>query len=223
MRISAAAFALLSVFAIARPARAQEPPPRIPFVVVDVHGSIPMFPSDSAGLAESRGMTLAELPGSGLGLQGAVTLYPLKLKAVTFGIGGEVIVSRSRQSADAATIAAAVAAGLASPRSSEERFRSFAPQLSFNFGNGNGWSYISGGIGRSNWALVPDGQEGYPPDSEVLKTINYGGGARWFMKRHVGFSFDVRFYAINPGTIYQGIVGSPRTTLTVINAGVSIK
>jgi len=168
-------------------------------------------------------MTLAELPGSGLGLQAAITLYPLHWKAVTFGIGGDVITSRARQSPDAATTAAATANGLPVPRASEERFRSFAPQLSFNFGNGNGWSYLSGGLGRSNWALVPAGQEGYPPDSEVLKTINYGGGGRWFMKRHVGFSFDIRFYAINPGTIYEGIPGSPRTTLTVINAGVSIK
>ena len=223
MRVPAVAFVLVSLIAAARPARAQEPPPRIPFVVVDVHGSMPRFPSDSQPLADSRAMTLAELPGSGLGLQAAITLYPLHWKAVTFGIGGDVITSRARQSTDAATAAAAAAAGLAVPRASEERFRSFAPQLSFNFGNGNGWSYISGGLGRSNWALVPEGQEGYPPDSDVLKTLNYGGGARWFMKRHVGFSFDVRFYAISPGTTYEGIPGTPRTTLTVINAGVSIK
>ena len=38
--------------------------------------------------------------------------------------------------------------------------------------------------------------------SARLKTINYGGGARWFAKAHVAFSFDVRFYAINPGPAF---------------------
>ena len=61
-----------------------------------------------------------------------------------------------------------------------------------------------------------------------MKTINYGGGARWFIKSHVAFSFDVRFYAINPGVVLarpNGTLreGSPRTTLTAIGAGVSIK
>ena len=32
-----------------------------------------------------------------------------------------------------------------------ERFTHLAPELSFNFGTGNGWSYLSGGIGRSTW------------------------------------------------------------------------
>jgi len=44
MRVPAAAFVLISLLAAARPASAQEPPPRIPFVVVDVHGSMPRFP-----------------------------------------------------------------------------------------------------------------------------------------------------------------------------------
>src|SRR4029078_13011763 len=81
----------------------------------------------------------------------------------------------------------------------EEKFRSVAPQLSFNFGTGRGWSYLSGGLGQSTWSLVPADCLPFPTDTDRLKTINYGGGARWFMKSHVAFSFDVRFYAINPG------------------------
>ena len=63
------------------------------------------------------------------------------------------------------------------------------------------------------------------PDAERLKTIDYGGGARWFAKPHLAFSFDVRFYAINPSHFRQP--GWPeqvlRTTLFVVGAGVSIK
>ena len=79
-------------------------------------------------------------------------------------------------------------------------------------------------LGRSTWAVVPQGQEGFAADSEQLKTISYGGGARWFIKTHLAFSFDVRFYAINPGTPFvAGVLGSPRKTLLVIGAGVSVR
>ena len=77
-------------------------------------------------------------------------------------------------------------------------FTAFTPQLSFNFGNGDGWSYISGGIGRGVWSTVPDAQQPLPADEERLTTINYGAGARWFAKPHVAFTFDVRFHEIYP-------------------------
>jgi hypothetical protein len=218
MRSLVASLVVLLVFA-ARPARAQDPPPRIPFYVIDLHGTVPRFPSDDQALADSRGMLLAELPGSGLGFQVGLHLYPLRWRAVTFGLGGELTAGRSHQTPDPGTMTS----GGTLLRSSEEKFFSVSPQISFNFGTGHGWSYISGGLGSSRWAIVPEGQDGFPPDSEPLKTVNYGGGARWFMKRHLAFSFDVRFYAINPGSDYAGFPGSPRTRLTVIGAGVSIK
>jgi hypothetical protein len=210
---SRVALLLLLLAGLARSASAQEPPPRIGPVVVDVHASLPRFPDDPA-LAQSRGMSVLELPGSGMGMQVGLHLYPLKWKAITFGVGGELVLSRATQTP---------AAGVANVRPSEERFVSLAPQLSFNFGSGNGWSYISGGIGQSTWAVTPEGQEGFPADTDRLKTINYGGGARWFMKSHLAFSFDVRVYAINPGISYFGLPASPRTALLIIGAGVSLK
>ncbi len=187
--------------------------------VLDLHASVPQFPSDDAQLAASRGMDPAELPGAGLGIQAGAHFYLLKIKAVTFGIGAEFAASRARQTPAASTTTATTTL-----RASEERFSTFSPQLSLNFGTGRGWSYLSGGIGVSNWALVPQGQEGFPADSESLKTINYGGGARWFARPHLAFSFDARFYAINPGTPFiAGQLGSPRTTLMIIGVGVSLK
>jgi hypothetical protein len=195
--------------------QAQEPPPRIPWYVLDFHATVPSFPSDPI-LADSRGMSLAELPGAGLGLQAGLHFYPLRWRAITFGIGGEVTGNRSRQTPPATSTTQL--------RGAEEKFLSASPQLSFNFGSGHGWSYLSGGIGVSQWSLIPDGRdEPFPGDTERLKTINYGGGARWFAKPHIAFSFDLRFYAINPGTPYLGNPGSPRARLLVIGAGVSIK
>ena len=42
------------------PASAQDPPPPIPWFVVDLHASIPKFPSDDVDLANSRGMNPGE-------------------------------------------------------------------------------------------------------------------------------------------------------------------
>ena len=214
MRGFVAFLVMLSVSLAARPVHAQDPPPRIGPFVIDLHGALPNFPSDDSLLADSRGMKLAELPGSGLGFQVGAHLYLLRWRAMTVGVGGEFAASRARQTP---------AAGVQSVRPAEERFTSIAPQLSFNFGTGHGWSYISGGLGQSVWSIVPEGQDDYPADTDRVKTINYGGGARWFIKAHLAFSFDVRFYAINPGSAAYRFTQSPRTTLLVIGAGVSVK
>jgi hypothetical protein len=207
---------LLLLVSFVPAAAAQEPPPRIGPFVLDLHGTIPRFPSDSEQLAQSRGLQLNELPGTGLGLHAGAHVYFLKWKAITFGVGADLTVARAHQNPP--QVAEDVFA-----RAVTERFTHIAPQLSFNFGDGDGWSYISGGIGPSTWSVVPDGQVGKDPDVERIQTINYGGGARWFIKRHLAFSFDVRFYAINPATPLPGLPNSPRTTLLIMGAGISVK
>jgi len=202
------------VLGIAASSPAQEPPPRIGPIVVDLHGTVPRFPDDDPGLAASRGLSVSELPGTGLGVQAAANLYFLHWRAITFGFGGEIALARARQEPPAA------AKGL---QAVTEQFRSLDTQLSLNFGTGKGWSYLSGGIGRSNWSIVPDNLPHLFVDDQVLKTINYGGGARWFIRSHVAFSFDVRFYALNPGTPSAGNPASPRTTFLSVGAGISLK
>jgi hypothetical protein len=207
------AFVLL-ILVSAAPVRAQEPPPRIPIFVVDLQGNVPRFPQDPL-LAASRGLGETELPSTGLGGQLGAHVYVFKFKAITVGVGGQATLTRATRTppAQAPTLKAVT-----------ERFRSLGAQLSLNFGAGTGWSYLSGGIGRSNWSIVPEGREPLEGDEESLKTINYGGGARWFAKSHLAFSFDVRLYAINPGvSSLPGRDGSPRTTFMVIGAGVSLK
>ena len=202
----------LMLLACASRLDAQEPPPRIPWFVVDLHANVPNFPSEQQ-LADSRGLVLGELPGVGFGGDLGVHVYPLRWRQVTFGIGGQVTLARSHGAGDASLALRPVT----------ERFTSIAPQLSFNFGSGSGWSYISGGIAGSTWSVVPDGLDPLPSDQQRLKTINYGGGARWFIKPHLAFSFDVRFYAIDPSEPNGSQPGSPRTTLMIIGAGISMK
>lgn len=211
----AAAIVLLSC-AIVPAARAQEPPPPLPLIALDLHGSFANLPSDDRELAASRGLIAGELPGRAFGGDLGLHLYPLRVRAVTFGIGGQLTFVRAHHAPPATTATALL-------RPVTARFVSGGAQVSFNFGSGDGWSYLSGGIGRSVWQIIPDGAEPQASDEEKLKTINYGGGARWFIKRRLAFSVDVRFHAVNPGTPAFGFNGSPRTTLMVVGAGVTLK
>jgi hypothetical protein len=207
---------LATVALAAARASAQVAPPPIGPFVVDLRGTIAEFGSQPQ-LAESRGLTELELPGAGFGFDAGAHLYFFRWKALTFGIGGQFTFARSHSSAPLAT------SDEAPLHAVTERFTSVAPQLSFNFGTGNGWSYISGGLGTSTWSIVPDGSSPLPSDSERLRTLNYGGGARWFINPHLAFHFDVRVYAIDPGTPSSVFPGSPRTTLLVLGAGVAVK
>lgn len=199
-----------------RRAAAQDPPPRIGPFAVDLHLTIPRFPNRDAQLSESRALLQAEMPGAGLGLHGAASIYPVKWRALTVGIGVDATIARAhRGSRPVSTTAVG--------RAVTERFSHVAPDISFNFGSGDGWSYISGGIGPGIWYLAPDGAAPIGADSQRLQTINYGGGARWFTRRHLAFSFDVRFYAVAPSAPELGRPGSPRTTLLFMGAGISLK
>jgi hypothetical protein len=209
----ALAGALLLAFAAS--ASAQEPVPRVGPFVVDLHGIFTKLPN-SQQVADSRGLATSELPGSAFGGTLGLHLYFLKWKQLTLGIGGEVVGLRAHNVPPSDATATDL-------RPVTEKFLSASPQLSFNFGGQNGWSYISGGVGLSQWSIVPDGAESQDADLERLRTLNYGAGARWFMKPHLAFSFDVRVYSISAGAASFGFQGSPRSTLTVIGAGISLK
>jgi hypothetical protein len=215
MRASLVVVFALAVSAVANArAMAQDPPAPIGPFVVDIRGTVPSF-SQEHQLAESRGVSIAELPRFGLGAEAGLHLYFARWKAITFGVGAQATLGRAHSGAR-------MLSGR-QLRAVTETFRSFAPQLSFNFGSGDGWSYLSGGVGLSNWSIVPDGAAPRGVDLERLRTFNYGGGARWFMKRHVAFHVDVRFHEIHPPPPEPGFGLVPRTTMLIIGAGISLK
>jgi len=201
---------------VAGRAAAQDPIPDIGPFSIDLHGTVPHFPSDNDQLQKSRDLAQGELPGTGLGVHISANFYVYKWKAITFGLGGDAAFARSHRSGEL------ISDGTMG-RAVTERFTHVAPDISFNFGNGNGWSYLSGGIGRSTWYIVPDGAEPLAADHHPLETINYGGGAKWFLNRHLAFSVDARFYAVYPGVPDGARPASPRTTLIFAGAGISIK
>jgi len=190
-------------------AAAQGPPPRIGPLVFDLRGSFPALSTDAA-LAASRDLTSSELPGRGLGVDVNAHFYPLAIGPTTIGLGGQLTWIRARSTP-------------ASLRAVTERLTSLAPQLSLNFGTGNGWSYLSGGIGGSRWSIVPDDGMAQVADQTWVRTFNYGGGARWFVRPRAAFHIDVRVHSVNPGPAQLVLPGSPRTNLLIIGAGISLK
>ncbi len=202
----------VAAFLTVSPLCAQDPPPPIGPFAIDVRGSFPGIPGGAA-LAESRGMAESELPGRGPGLEVGAHVYPLRWKATTIGLGGQIFLSRTSSGGNPS-------AGL---RGATSTRASFSPQLSFNFGNGDGWSYVTAGIGATTWSLVPDGSAPFAIDESRLQTVNYGGGARWFAKPHLAFTVDLRFYDITSGVAVAGFSAHPRTRLIVIGAGVAFK
>jgi hypothetical protein len=208
--------AILALCLMPLRAQAQDPPPPLPRAVLDVRGTVPKLPTDAV-LAESRGLQVSQLPGRGLGAELGLHLYLFKVKAMTVGVGGQLTLARAVRAPQESS------AGVIILRGVTERYRSVTPQLSFNFGDGDGWSYVSGGIGPAQRVLVPDGGDLTAADEERVRVVNYGGGARWFIKPHVAFTFDVRFHDIDPGTPLPGLPATPRARVLVMGAGVSFK
>ena len=98
-----------------------------------------------------------------------------------------------------------------------------AGQVSFNFGSRDGWSYLTAGYGNTRTRSQVSSEVLGPiiHSVAVIKrhspTINYGGGARWFIREHMAVGFDLRFHRI-------AAVGSqPGTRVFALSAGLSVR
>jgi hypothetical protein len=187
----------------------------LPIVAADARVAFPRY-KDPATVATGLQVNSLNLPTRGFGLIVGAHLYPLHKGIVTFGFGGELIASRGSK-----TLEAESASVPPSPTVRTE-FSSIAPQVSINFGKREGWSYLSVGLGS---ARLTTEREDRPETVSAprVKALNYGGGARWFAKKHLALSLDLRFYQVNA----QAPVGTrpayPKVTMVVASAGVAFK
>jgi len=205
------------------PAAAQDPSDRLPWIVVDAHAATVGLPQAEGWVPVMPANT--SLPGRNWGIAPGATLYPFRLGRVTLGIGASliagkgtaetVVVTGSGQTAVSNTTAI-VHTGITS----------LLPQVSINFGRKLGWSYISAGIGRSK---VTSRSEAVGSTlAQVVpeawnQSLNFGGGARWFMKPHLGAGFDVRFVKLSSRSPTDLLPSAKRTQLWNISAGISIQ
>ncbi len=213
-RLSAYLFLCLMT---AAPAAAQEKDPIGP-IAVDLRGAFARHKVEP-DIAKNLSVEAGNLPVRSFGLVGGAHIYPWRTRGkVMLGFGGNVVVARGTRTLDV------VASDGTTTKSPTVRryFTTFSPEISLNFGHRNGWSYISGGLfGRSK--LYVDLADKPAAEAPYRKTLNYGGGARWFTSEHVAFAVDFRWYSVAEQLAVAGVVGQPRTTLLVLSGGLSFK
>jgi len=205
---------VLILLAVAAPAAAQPKDP-LPKFVVDVRGAFAKLGED-ATTATDLGVTVQELPGTAIGAAVGANFYPLRKKKMSLGFGAEGVLARavSQQAADAQ-------AGLAEGPRIERRLQGISGTISLNFGHGQGWSYVSAGIGPMRFQTFSgDLPSGAPP---FQATGNFGFGARWFTSNHIAFCFDLRFYLTQPLETTIEYPGRARERVLVASVGISIK
>jgi len=187
---------------------------RVPYVGLDVYASTPSFPKNAA-LADALGLATTNMPGRGVGFTVTGHVYPLSWRWLTLGVGGNVHMSRAHSGPTTVQ-------GEKTGSDVNLRFTAYSAQMSVNFGHAGGWSHLSGGYGTSTFAYSVDGAR-LDQTSPRRKTINYGAGARWYTRDHLGFGFDLRFYMLEPQGATATAKALPRTTFVVFSAGVSFK
>jgi hypothetical protein len=181
--------------------------------VADARITFVRFKEDP-GVAAAIGVRPVNLPTRGLGIVVGAHVYPLRSRRMTLGVGAEFLSARDHRSLPT------VQDEEVGP-TVETRLSSFSPQLSLNFGKRDGWSYISGGIGSALFTAERiDERVG---EGSRARTINYGGGARWFTNKHLAVSVDLRFYSIaaQPGTATRPPF--PKTRTMVISGGIAFR
>ena len=211
------------VLLLSAPAAAQTNTDRLPWFVVDAHAATVGLPQAEGWVPDLTGTPV--FPGRNWGIAGGATVYPFRMGRMTIGVGASLIAGRG--SADTVTVTGSGSTAVETVTAVvHTAATSLAPQLSLNFGRRLGWSYISAGIGRTKVSSRSDAigtTLGVTVPSAWNQALNFGGGARWFMKPRLGAGFDVRFVQLGSRSPTAVLASARRTRMWNISAGISIQ
>ena len=207
--------------AVAVPAVAQDqapvplpPDPKPPFVF-DARFAWPGITRDRI-VAAALDVPAEDMPGRGPAvILGAQVIFPRR-SVVSLGVGGELLLMRARNTIEPEDETLPVMGPTLT-----NRWSHMSPQVSLNFGSGGGWSYLTGGLGWSKLTMERD-DEPQEPGGRV-RTLNYGGGAKWFAKKHLAFALDLRFYSISAQEAAPGRVATSAVRVVVFSGGFSLR
>jgi hypothetical protein len=218
----------LSTAAFAQPSSSPGP------YVIDLRGVMSGLPSGSAFHPVLPVNTL--VPKRGFGLGAGAHVYLVKLGPARLGVGVEIARARGTAMTPATTSMITTAAtsssatatpalSAASPIDTATTITLVTPQVSFNFGARDGWSYLSGGYGSAQIHGAGSGQLTPPAagtatlvrDEGRAAAVNYGGGARWFIREHVAVGFDLRFHRI------AAVGTQPGARVFALSVGLSVR
>jgi hypothetical protein len=217
---------VLAATLAAVPAAAQGPPvgPPGPFVV-DLRLATSGLPTD-VGFYPPVTAPIA-VASRGFGGDIGAHMYAFRLGAARLGFGASFFRVEGRGDAPTAST------GTTTPLESDDvvetvetsaTLTSVLPQVSFNFGTRDGWSYISGGLGFSQVRTTADPAPGDTTrDSDWTSVLHVGGGARWFIRQRLAVGFDFRIHRLSSRGGSGDAPGSPGALFTSLSAGVSIR
>jgi hypothetical protein len=195
--------------------------------VIDVRGASTGLPTDEGWTPTLPANTLA--PSRKLGLDAGAHVFVLRLKGLSFGIGGNFLYARGTTIApEPVSTSPTTPPPVQTIPDVTTGLTSVAPQVSMNFGHSLGWSYLSAGLGTTqveSEAAIPSQTTVVftPRDSGWVKTINFGGGARWFIKDRFGVGFDVRWYKLSTVSASATHPGAPRASLLTAGVGIALR
>lgn len=216
--------ALCVVFLLASLPAAAQTRERLPWFTVDLHAA-------TVGLPQAEGWvpvvaTDTVLPGRNWGLVVGGTVYPARLGLVTFGIGASLTTAKGTGESLPIVTGSGTSATTRITPVVHTGITNLAPQLSMNFGQKLGWSYLSIGLGRSKVTSRVDASDttlaSVVPEA-WNSALNFGGGAKWFMKQHLGAGFDVRFVKLASRSPTATLPSAKRTQMWTISVGISIQ
>jgi hypothetical protein len=179
---------------------------------------------------ESPGPYVIDVRGATSGIPTAAAFYPpvdttvaVPSRALGFDIGGHVYLPRL--GAARLGLGASFVQMRGTSPAALMRIRLLAPQVSLNFGSGNGWSHLSAGIGtaRIDTELRGEIAGSHDAESGSLRAVNVGGGARWFLTDRAAVGFDLRFHRVAAGEPRGARAGTPHVTLVTVSVGVSVR
>jgi hypothetical protein len=207
---------------VAAPASAQTTSRPGPWVL-DVRGVTSPVPQDAAFYPALDSSAL--VPRRGFGFDIGAHVYLFNLGASRVGVGATVVNIRAVTRPPAAVAAPGSTTTIPPRQSVEIALRHVAPQVSFNFGSRDGWSYLSAGAGPTLVSTKTTEVDPAERETGRLTTLNFGAGARWFLKSRLAFGFDIRFYRMDPGRAGEGSLAepTPRKMLLTFGAGVSFR
>ena len=212
---------LLSLAFHGSPAFAQVPEPGSPGpYVIDVRGTMSGVPNAQDLLVLEP--AVSPVPSVGFGAEVGAHVYPVTIRGSRVGLG--FVVRHVRGSAMPAESEEGAVAGGEPSRRVTSRVTTMVPELSLNFGTGDGWSHLAGGVGfgRSTATVEAEGAE-VVATSEWGTALSFGGGARWFTSAHMAVGFDIRWMHLQ-GRGAQTPRGTvPAGSLWLLSIGVSVR
>lgn len=210
--IGATAFAAALFFAASSFAQSSDPGP----YVIDVRGAMSGTPAGSSFYPPVSAATIAPQRGFGFGTGAHVYLFHLGPSRI--GIGADLMRARGSATTEASTAGTSTTSGTID---TVMTVTTLAPQLSFNFGSHDGWSYLSAGYGTTQTRAEVGSPAGSSRTTATRDrrtyTLNLGGGARWFLREHLGVGFDVRFHRL------RATLGLPSKQIVGLSVGLSVR